>query len=579
VPHFLSPAAAVSVLFLAALPAFGQRDLNTPEAYRDYAYRQDGNVARGRELFLAAKAGCAQCHSIDGTSSKAGPDLMAVGDVLGRRELIEAILEPSATIAIGYDATILETRAGESFFGIIKQSTAGTVALMGADGQLVHVPTLNITARRGSPVSMMATGLHTALTRPEFVDLIEFLASLRQPANLLSSAQGMPEPIAKLDRMVTLRPFLREELRFPYSTVQKPGDIRAGLVWFGQVPGSPGAYLGVHQSGRIWRIEKAATGDTKTLFADFSAEVFAERGPNGLVGLAFHPRFRENRKYYLKHQVLEAGEIVTTLVEKRAAADFKSDSGEPSRRLLAIPTVTQNHTGGCIEFGPDGYLYLGMGDTGPQQDPNGHGQDMGLLLGKMIRIDVDRRDGDLPYAIPADNPFRGRAGVRPEIWAYGFREPWRFSFDPATGDLWVGDVGQNRVEEVTIVRRGENHGWNVYEAFESFSNLRRRAGESYVPPVFAYRRLYGNSITGGYVYRGNPRSSFQGVYICGDYTSHLIWGLTEKDRTLQTIRHIATSPEGIVTFATDEEGRMFVVGYEGMVYEMDFSTAEFPRGK
>ena len=118
--------------------------------------------------------------------------------------------------------------------------------------------------------------------------------------------------------MVTLRPFLREDLRFPYSAVQKPGDIRAGLVWFGQVPGSPGVYLGVHQSGGIWRIEKAATGDTKTLFADFSAEVFAERGPNGLVGLAFHPRFRENRKYYLKHQVLEAGEIVTTLVEKRA---------------------------------------------------------------------------------------------------------------------------------------------------------------------------------------------------------------------------------------------------------------------
>src|SRR5207247_1595723 len=157
-------------------------------------------------------------------------------------------------------------------------------------------------------------------------------------------------------------------------------------------------------------------------------------------------------------------QITTVLVEKQAAPDFRRDSGRPSRRLLTIPCVTQNHTGGCIAFGPDGFLYLGMGDTGPQQDPNGHGQNMQILLGKMLRIDVDRMEGGLPYAIPADNPFRATPNVRPEIWALGFREPWRFSFDPVTGDLWVGDVGQDRVEEVAIVRRGENHGWNVYEA-------------------------------------------------------------------------------------------------------------------
>src|SRR5207248_1773876 len=135
----------------------------------------------------------------------------------------------------------------------------------------------------------------------------------------------------------------------------------------------------------------------------------------GLLGLAFHPRFRENSKYYLKHQVFEEGRIATTVVERRAAADFRSDSGQPSRRLLKMVSATQDHSGGCIQFGPDGFLYIAMGDTGPQQDPQGHGQDLTTLLGKILRIDVDRAEAGLPFAVPADNPFRGRADARPEI--------------------------------------------------------------------------------------------------------------------------------------------------------------------
>jgi len=216
-----------------------------------------------------------------------------------------------------------------------------------------------------------------------------------------------------------------------------------------------------------------------------------------------------------------------------------------------------------------------MGDTGPQQDPQGHGQDMRLLLGKISRIDVDKQDHGLPYAIPADNPFRGRADARPEIWALGFREPWRFTFDSLTGDCWVGDVGQDRVEEVAIVRRGENHGWNVYEGFEPFSNGYRQEGANYVAPVFAYRRKYGNSITGGYVYRGDKRSPFYGVYICGDYTSKRIWGLTHENQVLKTVRQIATSPQFIASFGTDEQGNIYVVGYEGMIYKMDLDGVIF----
>jgi glucose/arabinose dehydrogenase len=216
-----------------------------------------------------------------------------------------------------------------------------------------------------------------------------------------------------------------------------------------------------------------------------------------------------------------------------------------------------------------------MGDTGPQQDPQGHGQDGQLLLGKMLRIDVDHTENGLPYAIPADNPFREHTETRPEIWALGLREPWRFSFDSLTGELWVGDVGQDRVEEATIVRKGENHGWNVYEGFEPFSNRCRKEGISYVPPVFAYRRKYGNSITGGFVYRGDKESSFFGVYICGDYTSKRIWGVTQKDRQLKRVRQIATSPQLIASFGTDEQRNIYVVGYEGMIYKMDFGSADF----
>src|SRR5437764_6009728 len=216
-----------------------------------------------------------------------------------------------------------------------------------------------------------------------------------------------------------------------------------------------------------------------------------------------------------------------------------------------------------------------MRATSPQHGPQGHGQALTPHLGNLLRIDVEHTDPGLTFAIPAGNPFRDRADARPEIWAWGFREPWRFSFDPVTNDLWVGDVGQDRVEEVTIVRRGENHGWNVYEGFESFSNKRRQEGQTYVFPVMAYKRKYGNSVTGGYVYRGDKNSSFYGVYVFGDYTSKRIFGLTQKGRTLTTVRQIGASPEGIASFGTDEQGRVFVVGYEGMVYQIDFGAGVF----
>jgi glucose/arabinose dehydrogenase len=249
------------------------------------------------------------------------------------------------------------------------------------------------------------------------------------------------------------------------------------------------------------------------------------------------------------------------------------DSGE-SRVLMKIPATTDAHTGGNIAFGPDGFLYLGMGDTGPQRDPQGHAQNLSLWLGKMLRIDVDHTEKNRAYKIPRSNPFRSRRGVLPEIWACGLREPWRFSFDRATGDLWIGDVGQDRFEEVDLARAGENFGWNVFEGVTPFSDEYRRPGEKFVPPIFAYSRKYGVSITGGYVYRGKSAPDFFGKYICGDFQSRRVWAITQTNRVLAGVVEIGVAPSEIVSFAEDHAGELYVVGYgSGLIYRMEFPSS------
>jgi len=574
--HFLHFSLSLALLWSTELSTVAQAPARTPslDAYRKYALTHEGDVARGARLFAdEQKLACSKCHSVDGHAGKAGPDLFAVGDKFGRRDLVDAVLMPSATISPGYGTVIVATKAGDEFQGILKQATDAGVQLMGADGKLVSIARANIREQRGSTVSLMPEGLQAGLSLQEFTDLTEYLARLQQPESTLVSNHGMPGVIPQLAKPVVARAFFSQELKLPREKVQ------TGLTSFHQVPGFSNVFLVLHQKGMIWKMEKTATGEEKSVFADLIGEVFYERGPNGLLDVAFHPKFRENRKYYLKYQVFEEGKVTSIIVEKTFAADFKGNSGQPPRRVLKIVSVAEDHSGGCLQFGPDGYLYIVMGDTGPHNDPNGHAQNLQLLLGKLMRIDVDHTEGDLAYAIPADNPFRGRADARPEIWAYGFRNPWRFCFDPVTGDLWLADVGQDRVEEVDIVHRGENYGWNVYEGFEPFSNQYRKEGRNFTPPVFAYKRKYGVSITGGYVYRGDKRSSFYGVYVCGDYSSKRIFGVTQENGTLKAVRQIGSLPQGLVSFGTDEAGHIYVVGYEGMIYQLDFTEARFDEIK
>ncbi|HSZ58850.1 MAG TPA: PQQ-dependent sugar dehydrogenase [Tepidisphaeraceae bacterium] len=521
-----------------------------------------GNAEAGRKLFFEAqRLACSQCHTVDSRGGKAGPDLFAIGDKFGRDELIQSILEPSATIAVGYSTTTIRTRSGDFFQGIIKEASEQGVGLMGADGKLVRIRTQDIDRQQTTDVSLMPEGLEASLSFEEFADLIAYLASLKAPQNTAVAYHGMPPVIPQLQTPVRLVPFIAPEHQFQHP------------VWFGPVPGLPDAFAIVeHESGKIWLIRKNGSDETKTLFLDTGKFI---RGTRGLLGLVFHPNFAINRRYFYVKHLAEGGHFATHLFEGKASEDLGGDSGTPPREILKFDAVTNVHYGGGLAFGPDGCLYMSMGDSGPQGDPEGHAQNLSLPLGKIHRFDVDHPESGKLYSVPKDNPFVGAKGALPTIWSYGLREPWRISFDPVTGDLWAGDVGQDLYEEVDIIRRGENYGWNVYEGFERFSNKYRREGEHFVPPVFAYTRKYGQSVTGGFVYRGDRNSSFFGVYLFGDWQKNRLFALTQKDRVLDKVRQIGICPQQVVSFGRDNAGELYVVGYQGMIYKIELSATRF----
>jgi len=532
-------------------------------ALTEFVLAHQGDPARGQQIFAdETKAACSRCHTTDGRGVKAGPDLSAIADKFPRRELLRAILEPSAAVAVGYGTTVVTTRDDEEAQGVIKQATASWLELVGGDGRPVRVAMADIKEQRTTDVSLMPAGYETTLQPSELVDLIAYLETLHQPIDLRTRIQGMPERIPQAVRSVELQSYFDRGVQLNHP------------VWFSALPGFTNRYVVLEHGGKSWLVERTHSGDEQTLLVDLSSQVRVG-GATGLLGIAFHPKFAENRNYYLKYQLLRSSQIVTHLIERQFAADFKSDAGVPPRLLLEIGSVTQDHHGGTIEFGPDGFLYLGMGDTGPQRDPQGHGQDLGVFWSKILRLDVDRAENGRAYGIPKDNPFVGRTNALPEIWAYGFREPWRFSFDSLTGDLWVGDVGQDRVEEVTMVRRGENHGWNIFEGHTPFSDQYRRPGESYVAPVFSYWHRDGVSVTGGYVYRGRRAPQIYGRYICGDFESRRLWALTQTNRLLSSIVEIGQAPTRVVSFGQDHEGELYVVGYDaGMIYRMNLATVD-----
>ena len=288
----------------------------------------------------------------------------------------------------------------------------------------------------------------------------------------------------------------------------------------------------------------------------------------GLLGLAFHPGFKKNKRFFVNYTSSRGG-LHTVIAEYKAMDELTADE-KSGKIIMTIGQPFPNHNGGGIVFGPDGYLYIGMGDGGAANDPQNRAQNLGELLGKFLRIDVNKTKDALQYGIPPSNPFANVKGARPEIWAYGLRNPWRFSFDRATRRLFAGDVGQDYKEEIDIIEGGKNYGWRVTEGSICTPGVNPQCDKTGLTlPLMDYGRNEGYCVTGGYVYRGKKMPKLCGVYIYGDYGSGNIWGLRMDGK--KVTKHkllIKSSGLNISSFGEDEDGELYVVDLNGTIAQI-----------
>ena len=344
---------------------------------------------------------------------------------------------------------------------------------------------------------------------------------------------------------------------------QAPGlqEIAVGLedpVYLTHAGDGSGRLFIVEQAGRIRVLQDGAL--RKTPFLDI-ARVIKSGGERGLLSIAFHPEFAETGFLYLNYTERD-GDTVVARYSVSAEPD-RADLGS-ALRIISIDQPFSNHNGGQLQFGPDGYLYVGMGDGGWAGDPGNRAQNPRSLLGKMLRLDVDAAGG---YAIPPDNPFAATTGAAPEIWALGLRNPWRFSFDRLTGDLYIGDVGQNKWEEIdfqpAVSQGGENYGWRIVEGAHCFNPATACARERLTAPAYEYSQSEGCSVTGGYVYRGPTLAELVGTYFFADYCAGTIWGLARDADGAWARTTILETGFSVSSFGEDEAGELYVLDYSG----------------
>lgn len=315
-------------------------------------------------------------------------------------------------------------------------------------------------------------------------------------------------------------------------------------------------WLVLERRGRIMLVEGVGAQARSSEFADLREHV--ESGPTeaGLLGIALHPHFQNNRTLFLSY-TRSGAPLISVIARYTTTADGKRLEPDSAQTILEVAQPYSNHNGGGIGFGPDGYLYIGFGDGGAAGDPRGNGQNRQTLLGKMLRIDVD---GAAPYAIPPDNPF-SKGGGRAEVYAWGLRNPWRWSFDRKTGEIWAGDVGQNRWEEIDIIRKGGNYGWNIREGRHCFRGSDCDM-KGLIDPVAEYSHDDGCSVTGGYVYRGSGVTSLVGRYLYADYCSGRVWSLDvgqpQRGPTL-----LMESGLNISSFAEGLDGEIYLLDLDG----------------
>lgn len=347
---------------------------------------------------------------------------------------------------------------------------------------------------------------------------------------------------------------------FTWKVVVEGLEAPVGLAY--ALDGTQRLFI-LEQRGRVRLLD--GTGLQPVPFLDITDRVGSEASEQGLLGIAFHPRFAQNGTFYVNYTDRNGD----TVIAEYRVSDVTSPSADArtERVLMHIPQPFANHNGGAMAFGPDGYLYLGLGDGGSAGDPMNNAQSLNALLGKILRIDVDQGE---PYAIPPNNPFFNGGGL-PEIWAYGLRNPWRFSFDRLTGDLYIGDVGQNQWEEIDFLPRdakgGINFGWNFFEGNHPYST-KPPEGITLVPPVAEYDHSQGCSVTGGVVYRGSRLPAFQGIYLFGDFCSGSVWGMFYHPTQGWQTRLLFENVARIASFGEDEAGEMYIVDYAGRILQL-----------
>jgi glucose/arabinose dehydrogenase len=319
------------------------------------------------------------------------------------------------------------------------------------------------------------------------------------------------------------------------------------------------------QKGVIYTFNADQAQPVSNVFLDITDRVNSGGNEEGLLGLAFDPGYRENGYFYVYYS---ADKPRRSVLSRFTRGEGNPDAANPQSEviMLEVGQPYSNHNGGQIAFGPDGYLYIGLGDGGGAGDPKHNGQNLGTLLGKILRIDVSGTSVDGGYKIPADNPFVDTAGARAEIWAYGLRNPWRFSFDTKTGLLWAGDVGQDKWEEIDIINKGANYGWNIMEGSHCYSPAAGCDRSGLTLPIFEYDHSQGCSVTGGYVYRGDKIPSLPGYYVYGDYCSGKIWALGYSNNTVTRNILLAESGLKITSFGEDLAGNLYILAKEGSIY-------------
>ena len=390
---------------------------------------------------------------------------------------------------------------------------------------------------------------------------------------LLVSCTGAPSPEGPLPTPVETP--LESPVETPDAFVPKTyGLVEAyrnlvfdePLAYASAHDGSGLSYV-VERTGKIKVFRNAADVDKAEVFLDLSEKVYSRGQEQGLLGLAFDPGFKENGYFYVNYTTTDS--TVISRFKRNKDRDGSADASS-EKVLLTFGQPYANHNGGVLEFGPDGYLYIGTGDGGSGGDPQGNAQNLRSFLGKILRIDVRGEEDGKPYGIPADNPFKGSAeGYLAEIYAYGLRNPWKISFDPERNLMIAADVGQDKIEEIDIIENGGNYGWNAYEGTHPYDRSSPVDPDTLIMPVHEYSHQEGESVTGGFSYYGKRNKSLWGTYVYGDFISGRIWALHLDSAQKATNHELLDSDLKISSFGLDDEGELYILDFGGKIYTLE----------